>query len=63
MTGYLFLGSELTADGDCSHDQKPASQQESFDKLRQFVKKKRHHFADRNPYNEDYDLSSSHVQI
>ena len=26
-------------------------------------KKQRHHFADKGPYSQGYDLSSSHVQI
>ena len=47
-----------------------ASWQESYDKPKQCVKKQRqkkkkqrHHFADKGPYSQGYDLSSSHVQI
>ena len=36
---------------------------ESYDKLRQHVKKQRHHFADKGPYSQGYGLSSSHVQM
>ena len=33
---------------------------ESSDKPRQRVKKPRHHFADKGPYSQSYDFSSSH---
>ena len=35
----------------------------SFDKLRQSVKKQRHHFANKCPYSQSYSFSSSHVQM
>ena len=34
---------------------------ESSDKPRQCVKKQKHHFAEKCPYNPGYGLSSSHV--
>ena len=37
--------------------------QESYDKLRKCVKKQRHHFANKHPYSQGYDPSSSHVRI
>ena len=33
----------------------------SYDKPRQHIKKKRHHFADKGPYSQSYGFSSSHV--
>ena len=39
-----------------------ASRQESYDKYRQCMKNQRHHFADKGPYSQGYDLSSSQVQ-
>ena len=36
---------------------------ESYDKPRQSIKKQRHHFADKGPYNQSYGFSSSHIQI
>ena len=33
----------------------------SYDKPRQHIKKQRHYFADRGPYSQSYDFSSSHV--
>ena len=35
----------------------------SYDKSRQRVKKRRHHFANKDPSNQSYDFSSSHVQM
>ena len=32
-----------------------------YDKLRQHIKKQRHHFANKDPYNQSYGFSSSHV--
>ena len=34
---------------------------ESYDKPRQHVKKQSHHVADKGPYSQNYDFSSSHV--
>ena len=33
----------------------------SYDKPRQYIKKQRHHFADKCPYSHSYGFSSSHV--
>ena len=38
------------------------SWKESYDKSGQYIKKQRHHFADKRPYSESYGFSSSHVQ-
>ena len=35
----------------------------SYDKPRQCIKKQRHHFADKGPYNQSYSFSSSHVRM
>ena len=34
-----------------------------YDKPRQYIKKQRHHFADKGLYTQSYGFSSSHVQI
>ena len=48
--------------GDCNHQIKTlAPWKESYDKPRQCIKKHRHHFADKGPYNQSYGFSSSHV--
>ena len=51
VTDFIFLGSDITADSDCSHEIKTlASWKKSYDKLRQGIKKQRHHFANKDPY-------------
>ena len=55
VTDFLFLGSKITTDGDCSYDQK------SYYKPRQHIKKQRHYFADKVPYSQSYGFSSSHM--
>ena len=50
VTDFNFLGSKITADGDCSHEIKTlAPWKESYDKPRQCIKKQRHHFANKSP--------------
>ena len=36
---------------------------ESYDKPKQYIKKQRHHFADKGPYSQSYGFSISHVRI
>ena len=62
MTDFIFLGSKITADSDCSHEIKThAPWKESYDQPRQHIKKQRHHFANTGPYSQSYGFSSSHV--
>ena len=51
VTDFIFLGSKITADGDCSHEIKKtvASWKKSYDKPRQHIKKQRHSFANKSP--------------
>ena len=53
LRDFIFLGSKITADGDCSHEIKKmlAPWKKSYDKSRQYVRKQRHHFAYKGPYN------------
>ena len=63
MTDFMFLGSKITVDDDCSHEIKTlASWKENYDQARQRIKKQRHHFADKNPYSQSYDFRSGHLQ-
>ena len=55
VTDFIFLGSKITVDGDCSHKIK------SFDKPRQHIKEQRHHFANKDLYSQSYGVSSSHL--
>ena len=57
VTDFIFLGSKITADGDCNHEIKRrllAPWKESYDKPRQHIKKQRHHFADKGPSSQSY---------
>ena len=59
---FIFLGSKITADGDCSHGIKtPAPWKKNYDQPKQHIKKQRHHFANKSPYIQKYGFSSSHV--
>ena len=67
VTDFIFLGSKITADGDCSREIKRClllGRKASLDdKPRQHIKRQRHHFADKCPYSQSYGFSSSHVWI
>ena len=72
VTDFIFLGSKITVDRDCSHEIKQTNKQtnkqkmlapwkKSYDKPRQHVKNQRHHFANKGPNSQIYGFSSSHV--
>ena len=59
---FIFLGSKITADGECSHEIKTlAPWKKSYDKPRQHIKKHRHYFADKGPDIQRYGFSSRRV--
>ena len=62
VAGFAFLGSKITAGGDCSHEiQTLTPWKESYDQHRQHIKKQRHYFINKGPSSQGYGLSSSHV--
>ena len=69
VTDFIFLGSKITADGDCSHEIKRrhhvswklAPWKKSFDQPRQHIIKQRHHFPNKSSYSQSYGFSSGHV--
>ena len=63
VADFIFLGSNITADGDCSYEIKRCFTpwKESYDQPRQHIKKQRHYFADKGSSSQGYDFSSSHV--
>ena len=62
MTDFLFLGSRITVDGDCSHEIKMlAPWKKSCDKHRQHTTKQKHHFSDKGSHSQSYGFSSHHV--
>ena len=59
---FIFLGSKITADGDCSHEIKTlAPWKKSYDQRRQHIKKQRHYFANKGPSSQSFGFSSSNV--
>ena len=64
VTDFIFLGSKITVDGDCSHEIKIlAPWKKSYDQSRQHIRKQRHYFADKGPSSQSYGFSSSHVRM
>ena len=65
VTDFIFLGSKITVDGDCSHEIKRCLLlgRKSYDQPRQHIKKQRHYFANKGPSSQSYGFSSSHVWI
>ena len=60
---FIFLGSKITADGDCSHEIKRRLLlgRKVMTQPRQHIKKQRHYFANKGPSNQGYGFSSGHV--
>ena len=64
VSDFSFLGSKITADGDCNHEIKTlAVWKNSYDQPRQYIKKQRHYFANKGPSSQAYGFSTSHVCI
>ena len=63
VTEFIFLGSKITAVGDCSHEIKRtlAPWKKSYDQPRHHIKKQRHYFINKGPSSQSYGLTSSHV--
>ena len=62
MTDFIFGGSKITVDGDCSHEIKTlAPRKKSYDQPRRHIKKQRHYFANKGPSSQSYGFSSSQV--
>ena len=49
VSDFIFLGSKITADGDCSHEIKRRLLLESYNQPIQHIKKQRHYFANKGP--------------
>ena len=64
MTDFIFLGSKITAYGDCSLEIKTlAPWTKSYDQPRQHIKKQRHHYANKGLCSQSCGFSSSHVLV
>ena len=65
VADFIFLGSKITADGDCSHEIKRRLLfgRKAMTNLDKHIKKQRHHFADKGLHSPCYGFSSSHVRM
>ena len=64
VTDFVFLGSQITADGDWSHEIKTlAPWEKSYDQPRQHIKKQRHYFTGKGPSSQCPCFSSSHISM
>ena len=64
VSDFIFGGSKITADGDCSHEIKTfALWRKNYNQPRQHIKKQRHYFASKDPSGQSYGFSSNHVWI
>ena len=63
VADFIFWGSKITADGDCSHEIKRCLLlgRKGVRKPGQHSKKQRHYFANKGPSGEGYGFSSGHV--
>ena len=63
VTDFIFLGSKITVEGDCSHEIKRhlLLGRKAMTDLDSILKKQRHYFADKGQSSQGYGLSSRHV--
>ena len=62
VADFTFLGSQITVDGDCSHEIKRLTPwKETYDQPRQHIQKQRHYFANKGPSSQGYGFSCGHV--
>ena len=54
VADFNFLGSKITADGDCSNEIKRHSLEASYDQPRQHIEKQRHYFINKGPSSQDW---------
>ena len=65
VTDFLFLGSKITADSDCSHEIRRwlLLGRKAMTNLDSVLKSQRHYSADKGPYSQGYGLPSGHVWL
>ena len=60
VTNFIFLGSKITADGDCRHEIKRRLLL-GTKAMTKHIKKQRHYFVDKCLSSQDYGFSSGHI--
>ena len=62
VTDFIFLGSEITADDDCSHEinRRLFFGRKAMTNL-DCILKSRNYFADKSPSSQSYGFSNTHV--
>ena len=65
VADFIFLGSKITADGDCSYEIKRRSLlgRRAVTNLDSILKSQRHYFANKGPSSQIHGFSSSHVWV
>ena len=63
VTDFIFLGSKISADGDCSHEIKRQLLfgRKAMTHLDSILKRQRDYFANKGPSSQGYGFSSSSV--
>ena len=61
VSDFIFLGSQITADGDYSHKIKRHLLLARKIMIRYHIKKQRHYFANKGLSSQGYGFSSGHV--
>ena len=63
VADFIFLGSKITANGNCKHDIKKmlTPWKKSYDQPRQHIKNQRHYIANKGPSSQGYGFSCGHV--
>ena len=63
VSDFIFLGSKITADGDCCNETKRRLLlgRKVMTNLDSNIKKQRHYFANKGPSSQGYGFSSGHV--
>ena len=65
VSDLIFLGSKITADGDCSHEIKRCLLlgRQATTNLDSVIKRQRRYFSNKGPSSQSYVFFSSHVWI
>ena len=65
VRNFIFLGSKITADGDCSHEIKTRLLlgKKAMNQLKQHIKKQKHYCANKGPSSQSYGFSRSNVRM